>query len=808
MTSSYKNRKPFLPLIYISITLSLLAPSVFADSTEKKEHLVVVGSRSLPRIITESTAPVDIISRSDIERTGLTETAKLLQTLIPSFNFSVSTISDGTDSVLPATLRGSYPDQVLVLINGKRRHNSALIHINGSVGRGAAGTDFNAIPTSAIERIEILRDGAAAQYGSDAIAGVINIILRKDTELTETEAYFGSTYQGDGEQRQYSFNTGFDLNNDGFLHITAENRSRNPTDRSGEDPRCQYSDNCDLDNDPREVAFNRDNHRFGNADSENDYLFFNMEKPLSRSATSYAFGGIARRDAETVGFYRRALDDRNNPNIYPDGFLPRINTEIDDDSISLGLRGDGDHWKWDTSYTYGQNTFDFFIHNSLNVSLGDNSPTSADAGGLVFSQNTVNLDLVRTITARQIPVNVAVGFEYRRDQFEINAGEPDSYRDGDVLNQSGGPGSPGIQVFPGFQPDNEINKDRYSRAMYFDLEAWLNSRWLAGGALRYEDYSDFGTNLSGKLSSRYQWSEHLTFRGTLSTGFRAPSLMQQFFNNTSTQFVNGIPAEVLTASNDHALVRNDLGIDELEEETSFSVGLGMVFDITDNLTLSADAYHIDIDDRILLSSRFDGNDSNELNTLLMQYNASRVQFFTNTVDTRTQGLDLTATWHHRFEHNGRLRLDAAANINSVEIIGNPDLLPGINDAELPLVGLTERTLLEDGQPKQSYNFTSYYTYGNHDITWRVKRYGSVKSIESDEPATKQTFGARWITDLEYTNHLTPKASWTIGANNLLDTRPERNMATTSFNGIFPYNRRVSPFGYNGGFYFTRLKVRF
>ena len=793
------------------IGLLLLPPSV-ALSEEDAEHLVVVGSRSVPRITTESAVPVDLISRSDIERTGLTETSKLLQTLIPSFNLSTSAISDGTDSSLPATLRGLQPDQVLVLINGKRRHNSALIHINGSIGRGSAGTDFNAIPVNAIERIEVLRDGASAQYGSDAIAGVINVVLRKDTELTQTDTYYGSTYRGDGEQRQYNFNTGFDLTDDGFVHISASRRSHNPTDRSGDDPRCQYTPDCDLTSAP-ESTFDRNNHRLGTPEVENDYLFLNSEKPLSEAATLYAFGGFSKRDAQTVGFYRRALDARNNPNIYPDGFLPKIGTEIDDSSISFGLRGNVKQWNYDTSYTYGKNTFDFHISDSLNVTLGDESPTSADAGGLAFSQDTLNLDLSKTIDFRQIAVHIATGLEYRRDQFELNAGEPASYRNGGERAQNGGPGTPGIQVFPGFRPNNELNETRNSKAIYFDLESWVSPKWLVGGAVRYEDYSDFGTNFSGKLSARYQWSDKLAFRGATSTGFRAPSLMQQYFNNTSTQFfeINGvpnIPVEVQTLASNSPILRR-LGIDKLKEETSFSVSAGAILTLTDNLSVTADIYHIDVDDRILLSSQFTRGDSGQLGVIFDEFDIGSAQFFTNTADTRAQGIDLTATWNHEFEHGGSTRINASANINSVEITNTPGNLPNISDQDLSLVNLRETTLIEDGQPKQSYTLTSYYTYDKHDITARIKRYGSVTYNESLQDNTrKQTYGARWIVDLEYAHHFTPKISWAVGANNLLDTRPEKNNESNYFNGIFTYSRRTSPFGFNGGFYFTRLKVDF
>lgn len=779
---------------------------------QQKERLVVVGTRALPRTVVDSNVPIDIVSRTEIDRSGITDTARILDSLIPSFHFSVPTISDGTDSVRPATLRGLYPDQVLVLINGKRRHNSALVHVNGTVGRGSAGVDFNAIPSSAIERIEVLREGAAAQYGSDAIAGVINIVLRQEAEETELSSYFGKYYEGDGFRQQHSLNTGLTLRESGFFHLTAEIHDSNRTNRALPDPRQQYP----LVNgqpDPREATFNRVNHHFGDPDKRDKYLFFNTEVPLREDLQFYAFGGASNRDTDGAGFFRRALDDRNNPNIHPDGFLPRIVTDIDDTSLALGLRGDYSAWDWDASFVYGKNDFAFHVRNSVNVSLGNQSPTSAHSGDLIFEQKTVNLDLDRHFDVGWYsPVHVAVGFEYREDEYEIKAGEPASYQNGGALNQSGMPGVPGIQVFPGFTPENAVQETRQSRAVYFDLETQLAEKWHLGLATRYENYSDFGTDLSGKITTRYDWSPDFATRGTLATGFRAPSLMQQYFNSLSTQAVdvNGVEAltEVITARSDSDVVRQ-LGGEPLEEETSWSASFGFVWLLPQQWTITADAYYIEIDDRILLSSQYASSLSPEIAAILNPLGIGRIQFFANAVDTRTQGLDITVGWRHAFDHGGTLRVDALANFTSTEISGRKETPAILASTGRPLINFREQTWLEDGQPGRSYIINNYYRYEDHEINWRIRHYGSLRSAESDSPSTSQTFNSRWITDLEYGYHLTPNLRLSIGANNLFDTYPERaKIPSATNNGIFPYSRRVSQYGINGGFYYTSLKLSF
>ncbi len=507
------------------------------------QELAVVGTRAAERTSTEAPVPVDVLTAVEIKQTGRTETAQIIQALAPSFNFPRATISDGTDHTRPATLRGLAPDQVLVLVNGKRRHGSALINVNGSIGRGSGMVDLNAIPASSIERIEILRDGAAAQYGSDAIAGVINIIL-KEGSPNEILTTFGQTVESDGGVIQAAGNYALAVGGDGVLQIAGEYRNRGFTNRSAPDLRTQY-----LAGDPRnsDPALNGQiNHRQGDADTEDAGLFLNLAKPVTDAMEVYAFGGGTLRSGESAGFWRRALDDRTVRSIYPNGFLPMIGTKISDFSGVAGLRGDQAGWRWDVSADYGRNLFHFDVRNSANVTLGAASPTEFYAGTLIANQFTANLDVAKSFpVGLASPLNVAVGGEFRRDGYQIVEGEPDSYRDGGVPildgPNAGTQGAPGAQVFPGFRPGDATDESRHNVAGYIDVEAQLVQKLLVGVAGRVENYNDFGSTTDGKVTARFEPIPGFAVRGAVSTGFKAPSLGQSFFSATSTNFINGVP---------------------------------------------------------------------------------------------------------------------------------------------------------------------------------------------------------------------------------------------------------------------------
>jgi iron complex outermembrane receptor protein len=779
------------------------------------EELAVVGTRAAERTSTEAPVPVDVLTAAEIKQTGRTETAQIIQALAPSFNFPRATISDGTDHTRPATLRGLAPDQVLVLVNGKRRHASALINVNGSIGRGSGMVDLNAIPASAIERIEILRDGAAAQYGSDAIAGVINIILKEGApnEVTTTA---GQTVESDGEVLQGGVNYALALGSDGVLQIAGEYRNRGFTNRSAPDLRTQYFAGDPKNSDP---AFSgRINHRQGDADTEDGGLFLNLAKPVADATEVYFFGGGTIRSGESAGFWRRASDDRTVRAIYPDGFLPMIGTKISDFSGVAGLRGERSGWRWDLSADYGRNLFHFDVRNSANVTLGAASPTEFYAGTLIADQLTANLDVAKSfVVGLASPLNVAVGGEFRRDGYHITEGEPDSYRDGGVRILDGprkdSLAAPGAQVFPGFRPIDATDQSRHNVAGYVDLEAQVVRKVLIGIAGRVEDYNDFGSTTDGKVTARFEPIPGFAVRGAVSTGFKAPSLGQSFFSATSTNFVNGVPFDNRTfpVSSD---VAQALGAQPLTAEKSENYSFGVALSPVKNLSLTADYYQILIDDRIVFSGNF-----NQPQVVTFLTNAgfpgiAGARFFTNAIDTRTLGVDIVANYGFAIGTTSTVRLTGGFNYNVNRVLRVAPTPPALSAFQETLFDRVERARIEVGQPKDNVYLSGVLNYQDLGFTLRTQRFGEVTSFGTPTNGSlDQTFGAKWITDVNASYTFGGRFTVTAGVDNVFDVYPDKNNqgdATTAGNnnfGIFPYNQ-ISPFGFNGAFYYGRLTLGF
>lgn len=823
------------------------------------ESVVVVGTRSIGRRALQAPVPIEVVNREQLSLTGQSETGRVLQMLVPSFNFPSSTISDGTDALRPATLRGLGPDQVLVLVNGKRRHKSALLHVNSSVGRGTAGTDFNAIPAAAIERIEVLRDGAAAQYGSDAIAGVINIVLKDDTNSGEADLYWGQTYQGDGDTWNGNANYGMKVGESGFLNLTTQWRDSARTNRAGLTGTQQYdwidvaqgrpADNTlEIENDdgsvtekpvwfdPREYTFERQNFRIGDADASQKIGFYNFGLPLGEGLELYSFGGHSTRQNNSAGFYRRANQaERTVTEIYPDGFLPEINTDIGDTALALGLAWthEATDLNVDVSVNHGLNTFDFFISNSLNASYGPSSPTAADAGGFELAQTAFNLDITYPLVYQSSLINLAGGVEFRREGYGIHAGEPLSWINADL----GAPGAAGgIQVFPGFRPDNEVDENRTNIAGYADFESYLSGQpgtgLLVGAAVRGEQYSDFGATVTGKATARYDLTKQVAVRAAGSTGFRAPSLQQLYFNNISTQFkvdaddIDGdgntdelVALEVGTFRNDSDAARA-LGIPELKEETAFNVSGGFVLKPLEKMWFTVDGFLIQIDDRIVLSGSF----SADKIAGLAAAGASSAQVFTNVAQTRTQGVDVAAGYLYAFDNESLLNLKIALTWADTEVIGDvdaPEILVGLEDTLFPS---QERSMIEEWQPNTRINISADYIIGDLTLGGALRYFGSytVQKGSGADPA-RQTYGGKWLTDLQTNYQLNEGLSLTIGANNLFDQVPDLNEIGQSRGGmlkdstgyvivdspgVFTYSRRSAPFGFNGGFYYAKLSYSF
>lgn len=865
------------------------ASEVADDYVDSGEVLIVTGTRRANRTVADSPVPIDVIPAEQLRASGLVETARLLRDLVPSLNFPQPSITDGTDAIRPATLRGLGPDQTLVLINGKRRHVAALLNLNGSVGRGSTAVDLNQIPSSAIGRVEVLRDGAAAQYGSDAIAGVINFQLndaRKGGRFFVNYGGFNTRLEGvkevtgvngtagqtptltadgvlqlnntgrdlkvtDGEVLTVGGNIGLPLGPEGFINITAEYRDRNDTNRAGYDPRRNYAQSGALD--ARELAFDRRNHRFGDPKTEDLNIVVNMGVPLDDQVSFYAFGSYGTRDAESAGFYRRAADNRNVLAIYPDGFLPLINTDTKDFAIVGGLEGDFGGWNWDLSMSYGQNDTDFFITETLNASLGAASPTEFDAGGIAYSQLMSNLDISRDIEIGGIDaLTVSFGAEWRREEYQLTAGEPDSYRAGPVrvgTNNSFITGqaatafaAPGSQVFPGFQPriggvDVTIPNSRENISLYAEIDADITSGWNIQAAGRFEDYTDFGSTLNGKIASRLEIIDGFALRGAISTGFRAPSLQQQFFAAAATNNIGGVLVDAVTLPVNNP-VAVALGATPLKAEKSVSWSAGAVFDMVDGLDVTFDYYQIDIDDRIVLTDNLTANrdaagvpnGSNPGRGIAQILNdagftsISAARFFFNGIDTRTRGFDAIATYRTGLGDLGSLSLTAGYNWNDVDITarrttpGSLAQVPGID-----LFGRLESLRIERGQPRDRINLGADWEWNWLSATVRTNRFGEVFSPGAT-PINDVLLAPRWITDIEF--RLRPEGGiaegleLAIGANNVFDQYPTVNPtgratdpltgqpANLSVNNYFlPYSS-FSPFGFNGRFLYARLSYAF
>ncbi len=777
---------------------------------------VSLGTRGKARPQTQALVPVEVITAQDLERTGYGELGKVLEVLLPSFNFPRAFTADGTDSARPFTLRGMGADQVLVLINGKRRHSSALLNTNATVGRGSTGVDINMIPIQAIDRIEVLNDGAAAQYGSDAIAGIINIVLKQSTD-TEVKLNVGQTSKRDGELGQAGFSTGYkDKENKGFLHISGEIRDRNNTNRSGLDSRQQYFTGDSRNNNPASVT-----HNMGDAELQDIALMANGEYLGGNGVQFYTTASLGQRLGDSTGFFRRPLDNRNVRAIYPDGFLPHLAPTIRDVGLTLGAKSSTDSgWLWDFSYTFGFSDFQFQVENSLNASLGTDSPTSFDSGTLSSNQHLFNLDGFKTLdVGLENKLNVGIGAEFRVENYKIKAGELNSYVYGGVPILDGpnaGDIAPaGAQVFPGFKPSDETDARRHNSSLYLDLEYPISSALSTQAAVRYENYSDFGSTVNGKLATIYNPNEHWSLRASASTGFRAPSLAQSHYTSTSTAFINSKAVEIGTFSVDNPLARA-LGATDLKAEKSKQFSTGLSYKPVKNLIFSADYFFTRIDDRIVLSGDIVQDADIYGQTvvdILSSYNVAGARFFTNAIDTETQGMDLSAKYELVLPI-GRLNLKLQYQYHDTNIIGAvraPSIL-GSNGANIILDRTEQVQRVESGQPRDNLILTATYDYQKLSTTLRLQRYGSLKVVNYlDAPEYDQTLSAKWLTDLDFAYHWSSNLELGLGVHNLFNVYPDTNygMDGDPFTGegkIMPYSPSV-PFN-DGTFYYARVKYRF
>jgi iron complex outermembrane recepter protein len=817
----------------IGLLVAHTAGAAGEDDNEALEQIVVTGTRVANRSALETAAPVDVVQAEQLERLGITEINQALAASLPSFNFPRPGLNDGTDVVRPATLRGLAPDQTLVLVNSKRLHSAALVNVNGSIGRGSSAADLNTIPNAIVQSVEVLRDGASAQYGSDAIAGVINVRLREAREGGGSDVTYGwrdtdfevktapvtqpgatwsappvlSRSRSDGETLTASLWKGLPLTDSGFLTVAAEYRDQEHTERGGWDHRPNYPVVNGV-VDPREATFDRFDSWYGEPQLAQKTLFANAGYDVSDETSLYGWASWQDRHAVGAGFYRPASDARNIPAIYPDGFLPLIESEVTDYNAAFGTRWELGAWQMDSSLAYGRNKMEFTIDHTLNRSIGPTSKTKFDAGGFDYDQLVLNVSGVRPVQvgAFASPLNVAVGLEARRETYSIFAGEPDSYRNGGERLPDGTPAAPGAQVFPGFRPDNEVDEDRTAVGAYVDLEANLTQALLASVAVRGESYSDFGENLSGKLSMRYDFNAHFALRGGVQNGFRAPSLQQQFFQTTSTNNIVGIGLVDTTTFPVDDPVARALGAKDLDAEKSMNFSLGTVLRFG-NLDITIDAYRIDIDDRIVLSENLTGAAIRKFLSDQGFIGVGGARFFINGVDTRTEGVDFVLNYPLETAAAGRFDFTLAANFNSTDVTKVPQVeLAGITPPPVLFDHLNILTF-EEGTPEDKYSATVNWSLARFGVTARATRYGDVLAAGTTT-ATDFILTAKTLVDLEARFDITDHIRAGIGADNLTDEYPDSNPAPLlNTNGTQSFSN-YSPFGRSGRFVYGKLNYRF
>ena len=790
-------------------------------------EVILVGSRSPKRTSTDTPVAVDVIDVSEVNtQTGKIEVNEMLQYAAPSFNANKQSGSDGADHIDPASLRGLGPDQTLVLVNGKRRHQSSLINIFGTRGRGNTGTDLNAIPANSIKRIEILRDGASAQYGSDAIAGVINIVLKDQVEKfsgsvnygfynTNAEGDFpegtpntdgnrldtdrdgnaiGDDQNFDGGSVKVAANYGFAVAEEGYANFTVEYLNKNKTLRPGFDFR----------------------RGFGEASIEGVNFMGNLSIPISENSEFYAFGGRNYRDTDAYAFTRNNPTARNVVDIYPNGFTPRITSIITDNSVAAGFRTQTESgWNIDLSNTWGKNLFHYYIKGTVNASLGDISATDFDAGGHNLSQNVINLDFSKYYEDMLEGVNFAFGAEYRTENFQIFAGEEGSYATYDVdgrpitnpdLQQqpidpiTGDPRPGGSQGFPGYGPDNEVDRSRSNVSLYADAEFEFTEAFLLAAAARFENYSDFGSTINGKLAARLKATEDINIRGSVSTGFRAPSLAQIYYNLKFTNFVGGQALESLLSPN-NSPVTASFGIGPLQEETALNASLGFTANFG-KFTATVDGYFINVQDRIVLTGNFDAPQID---------NVEAAQFFANGADTETFGLDIVLS-HEMELGEGKLTSSFIGNFNDMTIT---DVKNG-NLNEQTFFGERDKSFLLASAPDSKLTLNLNYDINRFDVALGLTRFSDVTlldfqmfedvadygSLANQVAAASDVYDSKIVTDLNLGFKISDALKLNVGSNNLFNVYPDQQDDWTEAGGYWD----AVQMGFGGSYYYAKLNI--
>ena len=778
-------------------------------NTKNLQAVIVTGTRTQNRTDSSSLSPIDVVPASALQSTGTNELSTALARLIPSLNFPRPAATDTTDSQRPAQLRGLSPDEVLVLVDGKRWHTSAMVNTDGSIGRGSAPVDLNTIPLSAIDHIEVLRDGASAQYGSDAIAGVINIILKHGAQGGSVELDGGRYQRGGGSQWQGSANLGIPLGGDkGWLRISLDDGHQDPTNHGGADVRYPQLGEKQV---------------FGDPSISQHNVFLNSQYDITKNVQFYAFGSYHERDAISDELYRNpygypsAVASKLKA-LYPDGYQPLLQAHSTDQSLVAGVRGTTDSgWRWDVSANYGGNRVSLdTIHSANYAYLHDfgYTPTSFFDGVVSAAQQSADVDIAKDFSLSWLPnpVTLAFGAEYLRDTYRISAGDPDSY----YVGTSGVSG--GSQGFSGYSPVNIGSWSRSDIAQYVSLETNLTDKLGTSISLRHEDYNDFGNTVSGALAARYDFTDRFALRASASTGFRAPSLAQEDYSQIGSLYLTPSSAGpgvtpgiyqtgLLPVSNPVAQL---LGAQPLKPEKSHNFTVGAVFNPIDPLTLTFDIYQIQIYNRIVLSSTLSGlNDPVVVDYLaangITNVAYSSAQYFTNAVNTKTQGADLVASYRSDFGNAGVLDSTLSYNYNRSQVTGvepNPSQLTALG-LQLERVSYRDiRGLLANSTPRSKLIFNENYTVGHWTFNGNLTRYGSFTAYSNSSYLLNQIFSPQWVLDVAGSYNL-DNWTFTLGVDNATNSYPDKVIAANNTNGTIPYSE-FSPDGFNGRYYYTKV----
>ncbi len=784
------------------ITSTAYVTFVIKEDNLSLDEVVITGNRAKPRTILDSPVPIDNINSKELQATGQTTIDHMLTYKIPSYNASSQTISDATAHFDPADLRGLGPSRTLVLVNGKRKNQSALVYVNDTPGKGEVGTDMKSIPTAAIERIEVLRDGASSQYGSDAVAGVINIILKKNVDYTEANFSTGITSKGDGFNVAADINSTVSLPNDGFMNLTVGLSHQDYTDRAGEPGGdglfgVIFGDDDILNGTHPWLVENPDmGMTVGQPKMQKADVFVNAEMPFKNGTGNYyLFGGVNIRKGQSFALYRTPYWVPDPHNLLHDagttyeGFQPTFETDIADNLFGAGMKFEFLGFNADLSVTYGGNSVDYTIGNTLNPDLGADSPTTFNAGGYAFSNILGNFDINKSNGA----FSYGFGIEARQERFKVIAGEEDSYTGG------------GAQSFPGLQPGNALNETRTNVGAYGLVDWDISDDFLIGGSVRYENFSDFGSNVSWKINSRYKFTDNIVARGSYSTGFRAPSLHQIYLSNVQTLVSGGTISNQGTFNNVDPVIK-DLGVASLFAETSKNMSGGFTVKASKNFSLSLDFYDVRINDRVLFTGEIgatddDGVVNTAVETILNDNSVTSIKFFINGVNTVTKGMDFLMNYNNINVGSGKLAFNFGLNLNNTDLDGEVKTPSSLSNYKNKIFNRKEQARLTDARPKTKVLFGATYSKDKFNMALSNTYFGEVTWQHASDPGKDQVFAGKTVTDLSFGYAFSEKLSANLIVNNLLDVYPDaidtKGDFVTDLGGRFKYPWEVNQFGFNG-----------